>query len=86
MREALLCTLLLLPSRPIARGHSGVVPPKLFVPPQFCCAQKILFQAYNLKKYFPLKMHFPPQTLKPGYGPVAKHRDTESILEVKPSA
>jgi len=31
-------------------------------------------------------MHFPPQTLKPGYGPVAKHRDTESILEVKPSA
>jgi len=55
---------------PLTRGAFGGVIPKSFCPPEFCCAQKNLFWTYEKHKNLPpIKMQFPSQTLKPGYGP-----------------
>ena len=32
-------------------GHSGQLPPNLFVPHKFCCVQKNMFQTYDKNKH-----------------------------------
>jgi len=56
----LLPALLITLSRPVATGHiRWKFPPHFFVQPKFCCAQKNLFQIYNINKNLaPLKIHF----------------------------
>jgi len=43
------------------------------VPPKFCYSQKKFYYTYNKNKNIsPLKCIFPPQALKPGYGPAVR--------------
>jgi len=50
--------------------HSGAVPPKIFVLPNFIVSRKISFKHLIKTKSFSLKNASFPQTLKPGYRPV----------------
>jgi len=63
--EDFLATVLSRPAETM--GHSGTVTPKtLLCHLNFVVLRKICFKYIVKIKTSPLKMHFPPQTLKPG--------------------
>jgi len=52
--------------------------------PNFCCAQKNMFQTYHKNKYFPPENAFSSQTLKLGYGPdSAKNASAIRVFALK---
>ena len=68
-------------TRPVARGCiRGKYPPKFFVSPTLCCAQKNSFWAYNKHKNIsPLKMYFAPPNRKTWLRACAQFTRTEKV-------